>query len=434
MENETVTECEGELSDTQRQAIDALSWWLDVVAYLVMGLIGMMLNMIAMKILLSPIMWNNFFNRLLMFLSAFDSVFILCGLVELFRRWQHSSFQQYLFTNIVYPVRSMAMCSSIYTTMVLTLERYQAITSPIKYRNRGVSLSLGKRLFVYVVPVMLFSFVYYFPKFFDLYVEEELVCSQNDSKTLRNDLEKDEDADNCQTKHKIRPTSLRTNRQYIFWYLNVSNLIVTCIIPIGLLVFLNCRIASCLNKYRQRRPNKAACMKTSDATSLNASTGSRQRINIDVKQTFMLFSIVILFVLCHALRIIMNTTEFLSLERLDIERKKGCDGLTFWQHISMPLSEFLLLFNSSAHFFVYMVFDKTFQELLRDRFLLIKQIFRCSKPSQLNTNAPNEEKILVPKVTPEATSKVAKDNDVELMQMNGGNAETTQKSAKCAQI
>ena len=66
--------------------------------------------------------------------------------------------------------------------------------------------------------------------------------------------------------------------------------------------------------------------------------------------------------------------------------------------------------------------------------MLIKQIFRCSKPSQLNTNAPNEEKILVPKVTPEATSKVAKDNDVELMQMNGGNAETTQKSAKCAQI
>ena len=368
MENNTSIECEEGLSETQRHAIDALSWWLDVVAYFVMGLIGIMLNTISMKVLLAPTMWNNFFNRLLMFLSAYNSVFILCGLLELFRRWQHSSFQQYLFTVFVYPLRSMVMCSSIYTTIALTLERYQAITSPIQYRNRGVNLSLGKRLFVYIIPIMLFSFAYYFPKFFDLYIEEVQVCSQNVSENVIPNLATEDEVDNCQTKYKIFPTSLRTNRQYIFWYLNVSNLVVTCLIPIGLLVFLNCRIASCLKQYRLRRYIQTTHVNASDATSLNASTRSRQKINIDVKQTFMLFSIVILFVLCHSLRIIMNTAEFLNFKKLDTEREKGCDGIGFWQHISLPISEFLLLFNSSAHFFVYMVFDKTFKKLLRDCF------------------------------------------------------------------
>ena len=220
--------CENPVSDAQKEIITTLAWWFDTFAYLVVGLLGMMLNVFAMRILLNPTMWNNFFNRLLMCLSFYDVIFILCGLLEIFRKWLQIPIQQYLFTKFFYPIRSIAMCSSIYVTLALTLERYQAITSPIKYRNRTANTSLGKRLLIYILPVIIFSFLYYFPKFFDLYVEEVSDCGAEVADAKNQSSKNDE----CDTKHEIHPNALRMDHQYIFWYLNVSNLIVTCVIPI----------------------------------------------------------------------------------------------------------------------------------------------------------------------------------------------------------
>ena len=418
MHNHTIVECEVALSEAQRETISTFSWWLNTFLYSLVGMMGLLLNLLAMWILLTPSMRNNFFNRLIMCLSGYDSVFILCGLLEIFRRNFYSSFlQQYMFANFFYPFRSMAMCCSIYTTMALTIERYQAITSPIQHRNRSANTSLGKRLFIYIVPIMLCSFLYYLPKFFDLIVTEMKECqinnhstsSSNHSEILVNDHE--ENSQKCETKHKIDPTTTRTNPQYIFWYLNVSNLIVTCVIPIGLLVFMNCRIATSLNEYRQRRPTTN--IKANETPAIKAKA-SRQKTNSDVKQTFMLFSIVILFVLCHSLRIVLNTTEFLSLETLATQRQKGCDGISFWQHICMPLSEFLLLFNSSANFFVYMLFDKGFQLILIERFSVLKRYCTRSGPTQPEVIAINGDRHIIPETKESATEG----NEIELIAIN----------------
>ena len=172
MENQTLVECEDTLSQSQEKILATFAWWLDTPSYLVVGLIGFTLNTLAIWILLMQTMWSNFFNRILLCLSAYDSAFILCGLLEIFRKWLQFPVQQYLFAHFFYPFRSMAMCSSIYTTLALTLERYQAITSPIEYRNRSANMTLGKRLFIYVAPVTFLSFLYYLPKFFDLYIDQ----------------------------------------------------------------------------------------------------------------------------------------------------------------------------------------------------------------------------------------------------------------------
>ena len=384
MENETDVLCENPVSDAQKEIITTLAWWFDTFAYLVLGLLGFMLNVFAMRILLNPTMWNNFFNRLLMCLSFYDGAFILCGLLEIFRKWLELPIQQYMFAKFFYPIRSIAMCSSIYATLALTLERYQAITSPIKYRNRTANISLGKRLLFYILPVMIFSFLYYSPKFFDLYVEEVSDCAATKNQSSKNITGNDEQSEvECSTKHEIHPTALRMDHQYIFWYLNVSNLIVTCVIPISVLLFMNCRIATSLNEYRKRRPATSVKTKNDTATLRNNERQqTSQKTNMNVKQTFILFSIVILFVICHALRIALNVTEFMNLEWLTLERQKGCDGISFWQEITIPISEFLLLFNSSAHFFVYLVFDKAFQQIINDRFLVLKRIFIPSQTSQ----------------------------------------------------
>ena len=417
MSNETLIKCNETLSQSQSQIIDTFSLWISVFAYLLVGLVGFVLNLIAMCVLLSTNMWNNFFNRLLMCLSIFDSGFILCGLLELVRRqWSDSLIHSKLFVHFLYPFRSMVMCSSIYTTIVLTLERYQAISSPLEYRFKTLNANLAKRLCKYIVPVMLFSFVYYVPKFFDLYVKEETDCNRsNESKSLNTSKMITRKGagigEECLTEYLIEPTELRTHRQYIFWYLNVSNLLVTCIVPIGLLMFMNCRIAISLNGYRQRQPsivNKQIDPNT-QSTKTTPKTASGE-----VKQTFILFSIVILFVSCHALRIVMNITEFITLEKLSIEHEKGCNGISFWQHISMALSEFLLLFNSSAHFFVYLFLDKSFQQTLKDYYATIRRrLLAC--PYCLRTNAVKLDGQRM--IRPEAKCQNNEQNDNE-MEMN----------------
>ena len=415
MENHTLVKCNNSLTLNQQETIEALSWWLDIVAYIIIGIIGLTLNILAVRILLSPIMWNNFFNRLIMCLSAYDSLFILCGLLDILRKWLKTPVQQYLFAKFLYPFRSMAMCCSIYTTIVLTLERYQAITSPIEYRNRSASHSLGKRLFTYIVPVMLFSFLYYFPKFFDLYLEEVSDCGyKNESLFLNNSSINivQINTTDCVSELRIYPTNLRIHRQYIFWYLNVSNLIVTCIIPVGLLLFLNCRIASSLHEYRLRRPIKA--MKDNDSSIKNKES---TRQNKDVKQTFILFSIVILFVFCHALRIIMNITEMWNLNHFYSQHEESgdekCDEMSLWQHISIPISEILLLLNSSSNFFVYMFFDKGFQLVLKEKFAVLECLFKTSDSSQPES-VPLKQK---PRITQKINENDERINHVEMKEV-----------------
>ena len=87
------------------------------------GVIGVILNCIALVILSSSSMRNNFFNRLLMCLSLFDNVYLLCEVSEVFRHRFNTYIHQAIFVNFVYPIRSISMVSSIYMTLALTHKR-----------------------------------------------------------------------------------------------------------------------------------------------------------------------------------------------------------------------------------------------------------------------------------------------------------------------
>ena len=385
MINDTnITECANELSDDQEAFIIAVSWWLETFSCMLVGVIGLVLNIFAMSILITPTMWNNLFNRLLLCLTAYDVLFILCGLLEIFRQKYHYHVQQYLFVHLLYPIRSMSMCCSIYTTIVLTLERYQAITSPIRHRNQRANnmANITKPLLIYILPVTILSIVYYLPKFFDLTIAEGYDCDESTLSALKNDSDvKDIELErrNCTPSFKIRPTNLRINKTYIFWYLNVSNLIVTCVVPIILLIFMNARIAISLQQLQNRRSkNNANRCNKSDSGTKNEQQDRHHSSLHDVKKFFILFSIVVLFILCHSLRITMNFAEFVNAEILSKERQKGCNELSYWHFFSIPLSEILLLLNASAHFFVYLLFDKTFQEIAKNRLFSLKRFIHCS--------------------------------------------------------
>ena len=75
-----------------------------------------------------------------------------------------SHYLDMLFGYFIYYLWSISICCSIYMTMVLAFERYQAIT-----RHESTK-PWRKILSVYICPVVLFSMVYRIPKLFEVKV------------------------------------------------------------------------------------------------------------------------------------------------------------------------------------------------------------------------------------------------------------------------
>ena len=349
-----------ELSSQEIDFIDSLISLVETYGNLSTGIIGVVLNFITIIVLSSSKMRNNVFNRLLICLAVFDNSYLFCEISEVFRVWNQTYLQQYVFAKFVYPVRSVFMSSSIYMNIVLASERYQALTSPVTYRVKRTS-NMSKQVLTSIMPVLVVSFIYYTPKFFDINVEETVECNNNNSSTNTLEIARlEKEMMNCTLKYYLVPTELRINHHYLLWYLNISNLLITAIVPICILVYLNIRIYMSLDKFLQRRPSTNSRLFEPERR-----LSFHRQQSVDVKKTFILFSIVVILIVCHSLRFILNMEELLRLSLSNEELQDGCEPPHYWEQILIPLSQLLLIMNASVHFFIYGFFDKEFQQVLK---------------------------------------------------------------------
>ena len=103
----------------------------------IIGLTGLTGNFVAIPILLSKQL-SSIFNRILIFLAIFDTIFIVCSLLESVRKNFdpiHEIIQSYTYAYFLYQLQSVAAVASIFTTVVLALERRLAVSKPIEYHN-----------------------------------------------------------------------------------------------------------------------------------------------------------------------------------------------------------------------------------------------------------------------------------------------------------
>ena len=384
MGNETNITCEDvDLSPEQSTFLRDYLWWMRNFGNLPVVMAGIFFNSIVSIVLSTSSMRTHFFNRLLFCLAIFDNVYLSCEISEVFRHLYQTSGQFYWFIWLIYPIRNMFMLCSAYMTIALAHERYQAITNPVVYRNRD-SQNMMTRLSCYVLPILTFSFLYYCPKFLDLNVGGLINCT-NGTKSEIISIQEGVDPestqyDDCTKQFRLIPTELRINHHYILWYINVSNMILTAILPVSILIFLNCRTYKSLNRFNQRRP--------SQPENVLGSRESRNRDN-DVKKTYVLFWIVIVFILCHSLRISLNIEEFVGLTRyLDI-KEKGCNhGFKFWFSVLVPVSQLFIIINSSVNFFIYSFFDPAFKKVLQQAIIIKSVILRNDENRADNIEMP----------------------------------------------
>ena len=158
-----------------------LEWWVDGVVIIVISSVGIISNLLSIPVLLSRQLTNVFY-RTLASLALFDTIFLICDLLESIRRNHYhrgspceevpliQTIHLYLFPKFLRPLQMIAMMASTYATVVVALGRYFAVAKPI---TTMVSSGKGswKTVLMYILPVILFSFLFKLPIFLEFYCE-----------------------------------------------------------------------------------------------------------------------------------------------------------------------------------------------------------------------------------------------------------------------
>ena len=414
-----------------------ISWWMKGIAAPLLSCFGLILNFVAIIILTSSKKADSlFFNRLLVCLAIFDIFYLLSGVSEAIRTYAMAAnyFYAYVHIKFLFPLRSMVMFCSMYSTIILAFVRHNAIKHPLSFtvRIRQESSASCFNVINYILPVVLASVLFYLPKFFEFditYSPEACLhySASNNSSTSSQE---------CPFKnYYISETLVRRNKKYIFWYLNVLNHFVTIIIPFVLLVYFNLGIYKEMKTFIRRRPSSRR--KVRNRKEENSSTASKSLKTLEPdknEQSVIILSLVLMFLSCHLLRVVLNIQESVFYEWKFAELEKGCAGVKFWAMILVPFSEFMLLANSSANFFIYYLFQKDFRNEIRTKFkskgiCCMSQTRNFNDNTEVNTTFVRDSTTKCTRLTKlfsvsrnrkvKNDDKVSKRENIEMAEING---------------
>merc|ERR1719317_1920455 len=136
------------------------------------GLFGLVGNILSIIILSSKEMRSPF-NRLLVALAVFDSVFISFMLLDYtfvrVYKWPFaldSELYAYLFPKLLFPLNNVSLCCSIYLIVCIAFERFSAVCRPFSYREAARPENVNLRVFKYIFFVTVFSSLINITRFF----------------------------------------------------------------------------------------------------------------------------------------------------------------------------------------------------------------------------------------------------------------------------
>ena len=212
------------------KAAEPCRFWAEGVISTVVAIFGFMGNLISIWVLSDQELRSSAFNRLLLALAIIDCMFIMPGTVIYTAKafsweadWYNRSFPVFL-----YPFTEIALCSSIYMTLAIAVERYFGLCRPFQRLSGSCSAK------TYITPVVLIAMLLNIPKF----LESETTYRLN--------------KENNTTMTSIGVTNLRLNPDYITYYWMWTRLFTTGVVPFILLALLNSKIYLAIRKSKQQ--------------------------------------------------------------------------------------------------------------------------------------------------------------------------------------
>ena len=154
-----------------QKLIDQVEYWIGGISVCCLSIPGMLMNLIAILALITKSSNHTTFNSLLISLFAFDSIYLFFETIETFRRRfkLESRLHTILLPKLIYPLTIISLSASIFMTVGVAHERYDAIKKPIIHRQSMRSTKfMRKKFIIYILIVCCFAIGFNIPKFFEV--------------------------------------------------------------------------------------------------------------------------------------------------------------------------------------------------------------------------------------------------------------------------
>jgi len=293
------------------------------------------------------------FANLLKCLSIFDTVFLVCILLQYSLPTLSEEYYIWVLpyiTPYTLPIIHISLTGSVYSVVAVAVERFITVCFPFQQCQMWNGLG-------YIIPIILFSILYNLVKFFEI---ETIYLTHEEWVTYDNGT-------NISTTiiyPWLNATNLRRDPAYSEYVVFVLNFIVMGLLPVLLLSGLNFLIYRSISR--------------ATATHNNISSAHRR----DNTMARLLMAIVIVFLSCHSTKIIVNFYEALQMVRFGtLSEHPG------WIMLLVKVNHLLLTINSAINIVIYSYKDFKFRSVLFSAFRRKKSFtsFRTSMRSSFGS-------------------------------------------------
>ena len=277
--NDNDPNCTCGMTFDEEQLFEIIKWWSEGVIQMIINTVGILGNFISLLVLLSKDQ-QNLFNMSLTMLTFFDTIFNVTDILESIRRIHYnpsrcierSWFQVihlYLWPQFLYPLRDIAMASSMYMTIALATERYLAVSKPIT-SYIAKDKRTWKNMIWYTLAMVIGIIACMSPLFFEFKVETlYFECARNgdtvreiNRKTYLANVTETNTPSMCELPPQktaitlINWTEFRVDPNYIITYKTIFQTMFTGLVPLLSLIVINSLIYKHIRKrYHQWRTN-----------------------------------------------------------------------------------------------------------------------------------------------------------------------------------
>ena len=160
-----------ERTDKEKEMIAYFHYWVGGVAVNSISIIGILLNIVAIRRVIPRLSTQHIFNHLIVTLFAVDSMCLVIAIAwssALNMGW-NIEFLIVIFPKFTHPMSQICIALSIFMTVGISHERYVAIKSPIIHRQKMLSAKFRRiTLMKYLLPIFFVAVSLNVSKYFEL--------------------------------------------------------------------------------------------------------------------------------------------------------------------------------------------------------------------------------------------------------------------------
>ena len=159
-----------ERTEKEIKTTELFHYWVGGVAVIIISIIGIVLNIAAIRNIIPRLSSNHIFNHLIVTLFIVDSLCLFMAIIwsTTVKMGFNIEFLIIIYPKFIHPVSQILLTLSIFMTIGISHERFVAIKSPITHRQKMLSAKFRRiTLMKYLLPILFFAVLFNIPKFFE---------------------------------------------------------------------------------------------------------------------------------------------------------------------------------------------------------------------------------------------------------------------------